>query len=92
MVDATNSLLYKLVLNDAPYVIAAYAVLWLALAGYVTVTLRRLVKLDKEVTLLEDAVATKINGKAQAASVAVPAAAQMPAAAPNPDSDPGDHA
>ena len=94
MVDATNSLLYKLVLNDAPYVIAAYAVLWLALAGYVTVTLRRLVKLDKEVTLLEDAVATKINGKAQAASVAPAAAAQDPAQdpAPAPDSDPGDHA
>ena len=59
MVDATNSLLYQLVLKDAPYVIAAYAVLWLALTGYVTVTLRRLMRLDREVKLLEDAVAAK---------------------------------
>ncbi|MCL2655314.1 MAG: CcmD family protein [Coriobacteriia bacterium] len=63
MVDATNSLLYQLVLKDAPYVIAAYAVLWLALAGYVTVTLRRLMKLDKEVKLLEDAVAAKTEAQ-----------------------------
>lgn len=63
MVDATNSLLYKLVLQDAPFVIAAYAILWFALAGYVTMTLRRLVKLDKEVKLLEDAVAAKTQAR-----------------------------
>ncbi len=63
MLDATNKLLYDLVLKDAPYVIVAYAVLWLALAGYVTVTLRRLLKLDKEVKLLEDAL--KAKSKAQ---------------------------
>jgi CcmD family protein len=63
MVDATNSLLYRLVLTDAPYVIAAYAILWLALAGYVTITLRRLMKLDKEVKLLEGAIATKVSSE-----------------------------
>ncbi|MCL2324788.1 MAG: CcmD family protein [Actinomycetia bacterium] len=63
MLDATNKLLYGLVLRDAPFVIAAYAVLWLALAGYVTVTLRRLIKLDKEVKLLEDAVKARTKAE-----------------------------
>ena len=65
MVNATNSLLFQQAFKDAPYVIAAYAVLWLALAGYVTVTLRRLLKLDKEVKLLEDAVAAKTKKQGQ---------------------------
>jgi len=55
--------LFQQAFKDAPYVIAAYAVLWLALAGYVTVTLRRLMKLDKEVKLLEDAVAAKTKAQ-----------------------------
>jgi CcmD family protein len=52
--DATNAELYKLVLADAPYVIAAYAVLWAALIVYVTLVLRRLLRLEKEMAVLED--------------------------------------
>lgn len=59
LIDPTNTELYKLVLTDAPYVIAAYGILWLALCGYVTLTLGRILKMDKEVSLLEDAVAKK---------------------------------
>ena len=55
MIDPTNTELYSLVLHDAPYVIAAYAVLWAALCGYVTFMLMRMLKMDKEVALLEEA-------------------------------------
>jgi CcmD family protein len=56
---ATNLELYDLVLHDAPFVIGAYGVLWLALCGYVTFMLFRLLKMNKEVSLLEDAIAKK---------------------------------
>jgi len=59
MIEATNTELYDLVLKDAPYVIAAYGLLWLALCGYVTFMLGRMLKMDKEVSLLEDALARK---------------------------------
>lgn len=52
---ATNSELYKLVIHDAPYVIAAYGVIWLAMVGYVTVVLRRLMHLQKEVAIVAEA-------------------------------------
>jgi CcmD family protein len=53
--DPTNKELYTLVLADAPYVVAAYAVLWVALCVYVTMVLRRIMRLEKEIVLLEDA-------------------------------------
>ncbi|MBK5211489.1 MAG: CcmD family protein [Coriobacteriia bacterium] len=53
---ATNSELYKLVLQDAPYVIWAYAILWIALCGYVTFILRRMLKIEKEIDVLSDTV------------------------------------
>lgn len=53
--EATNAELYRLALTDAPYVIAAYGVLWLAFVGYVTIVLRRIMRLEKQVTVLEDA-------------------------------------
>jgi CcmD family protein len=52
--EATNAELYKLALHDAPYVIAAYAVLWVALIGYVTIVLRRIMRLEKEVLVVEE--------------------------------------
>jgi CcmD family protein len=58
-VEATNAELYRLALHDAPYVIAAYAVLWVAFAGYLTMVLRRIMRLEKEVTVLESAVAKR---------------------------------
>ncbi len=51
--DPTNAELYALALHDAPYVIAAYAILWVALVGYVTMVLRRIMRLEKEVGALE---------------------------------------
>lgn len=54
--EATNAELYRLALADAPFVIAAYAVLWAAFAGYVTLVLRRMMKLEREVTILEESV------------------------------------
>ncbi len=56
IVNPTNAELYKLVLNDAPYVIWAYAILWVALIVYVTMVLRRIMRLEKEVAVVEDAV------------------------------------
>jgi len=52
--EATNAELYRLALTDAPYVIAAYGVLWVALIGYVTLVLRRIMRLEKEVVVLEE--------------------------------------
>jgi CcmD family protein len=57
--DPTNAELYKLVLPDAPYVIAAYGVLWIALIGYVSFTLSRLMKLEKEMQLVEESCARR---------------------------------
>ena len=60
--DATNAELYKLVLADAPYVIAAYAILWAALIVYITTVLGRLMRLEKEMAVLEDAAAKRSGG------------------------------
>lgn len=54
--DPTNSELYQLVLKDAPYVIAAYGILWAALVVYITLVLRRLMRLEKEMEIVEDSV------------------------------------
>jgi CcmD family protein len=62
--DATNAELYKLVLADAPYVIAAYAILWVALIAYITTVLTRLMRLEKEMAVLETA-AAKRSGSAE---------------------------
>lgn len=59
--EATNAELYRLALADAPYVIAAYSILWIAFVGYVTIVLRRLVRLEKEVSVLEESVSRRTN-------------------------------
>lgn len=53
--DPTNAELYKLVLHDAPFVIAAYGILWVALITFVGMVFRRLMRLEKEVAVLEEA-------------------------------------
>lgn len=63
--DATNKELYDLVLNDAPYVIAAYAVLWVALCAYITMVLRRVMRVEKEMSVLESAVARKSGAESK---------------------------
>lgn len=64
--DATNLELYRLAIADAPFVIAAYAILWVAFVVYLTMVLRRLIGLEKEISVLEDAVgrrgSDKLNG------------------------------
>ena len=57
--EATNAELYRLALHDAPYVIAAYSILWVAFVGYVTIVLRRMMRLEKQVEVLEDSVARR---------------------------------
>ncbi|MDP2181995.1 MAG: heme exporter protein CcmD [Actinomycetota bacterium] len=57
--DATNAELYKLAMADAPYVIAAYGILWAALIGYVSMVLRRAMRLEKEIAVLEESVARR---------------------------------
>lgn len=57
--EATNAELYRLVLTDAPYVIAAYAILWVAFVAYVTIVLRRMMRLEKEVEVLESAIESR---------------------------------
>lgn len=57
--EATNAELYKLVLVDAPYVIWAYAIIWLALMGYVTAILMRILRLQKDMDALEAAMESK---------------------------------
>jgi len=57
--DPTNAELYRLVLPDAPYVVAAYAVLWVALIGYVSLVLSRLMRLEKEMRLVEESCARR---------------------------------
>jgi CcmD family protein len=55
----TNTEIYTLILHDAPYVIAAYGILWIALIVYVTLVLRRIMRLEKEVTVVEDSVSRR---------------------------------
>lgn len=64
--NATNAELYRLVLADAPYVIWAYGVIWFALCAYVTVILRRLLRIEKEITVLSEAVEEKESKKSVA--------------------------
>lgn len=51
--------LYELVLPSAPYVIAAYAILWASLVVYIGLTFRRLTRLEREMDVLEEAVARR---------------------------------
>jgi DNA-binding Lrp family transcriptional regulator len=60
--DPTNKELYSLVLADAPYVIIAYSVLWAALIVYITTVLRRLMRMEKEMAVLEEAAARRSGG------------------------------
>jgi CcmD family protein len=60
----TNLELYRLALTDAPYVIAAYAILWVAFVGYLTIVLRRMMRLEREVEVLESAVENRSGSAA----------------------------
>lgn len=51
--------IYSLVLPAAPYVLAAYGILWIGLFGYITVVLRRLGRIEAELRVVDDAVARR---------------------------------
>jgi CcmD family protein len=51
--------IYSLVLPAAPFVLAAYGILWVGLFGYITVVLRRLGKIEAELRVVEEAVARR---------------------------------
>ena len=57
--DPVLSEIYKTVLDAAPYVLAAYALLWIGLMGYIAFGIRRVSALEKELTVLEEAVARR---------------------------------
>lgn len=58
-----NLAVYQVVLNGAPYVVAAYALIWVALVGFVGFTFRRVGKLEAELAVVEDSLARR-SGKA----------------------------
>lgn len=68
LMDATNAELYKLVLPDFPFVVAAYAVLWIALVIYVSLVLGRLMKLERDMQLVEEACESKQAAAGSASS------------------------
>ena len=49
--------IYSTILPSAPYVIAAYALLWVALLVYVLMIFRGTKKAERQLMLLEEAVA-----------------------------------
>ena len=51
--------IYSTVLPSAPYIIAAYAIIWLTLLVYVLIVVRGLKKTEAQMALLEEAVARK---------------------------------
>jgi CcmD family protein len=51
--------IYSLVMPAAPYVLAAYGILWFGLFGYITLVLRRLGRIEAELRVVEEAVAKR---------------------------------
>ncbi len=51
--------IYRTVLGAAPWVLAAYALLWIGLMGYIAFMVRRVAGLEKQVGVLEDVVARR---------------------------------
>jgi CcmD family protein len=54
--DVTANTAFSEVSKVAPYVIAAYALIWATLAVYIGLVMRRLGNLEREVTALDEAV------------------------------------
>lgn len=51
-----NNDVYSLVMPAAPYVIAAYGLIWITLVVFVGLAFRRVLRLEKELAIVEDAV------------------------------------
>jgi len=57
--DPVLQQIYQLVEPSLPYVIGAYGALWLGLMVYVGVTMTRVGKLEKQLALVEEALAKR---------------------------------
>lgn len=51
--------MYSTVIPSAPFIIAAYAIVWLALLVYVLVVIRGLKKTEQQMAVLEEMLAKK---------------------------------
>jgi CcmD family protein len=51
--------IYKTVLGAAPYVLAAYTLLWVGLFGYVAFIMVRMNGLEKQIAVLEEAMSRR---------------------------------
>lgn len=57
--DPVLQQIYKTVLGAAPYVLAAYGLLWVGLMGYIALGIRRVSKLEKQLDVLEESLARR---------------------------------
>ncbi len=48
--------IYNTVLGAAPYVLAAYTLLWVGLFGYMMLTFRRVTRVEREMAVVEEAI------------------------------------
>lgn len=53
--------IYKTVLDAAPYVLAAYTLLWVGLFGYVFFVLRRVSQVERELAVVEQAIERRVG-------------------------------
>jgi len=56
--------IYKTVLDAAPYVIAAYFLLWLGFVVYVAYGIRKVTKVEQQLEVLEESLARRGGGGA----------------------------
>jgi CcmD family protein len=57
--DPVLAEIYKTVLGAAPYVLAAYVLLWVGLFGYVAFVMVRMNGLEKQIAVLEEAMSRR---------------------------------
>ena len=55
--------IYSTVVPSAPYIIAAYALMWLALLVYVFIIMRGMKKAEDQMAVLEEAIADKAQAR-----------------------------
>ena len=53
--------MYSTVIPSAPFIIAAYAIVWVALLVYVAIVVRGLKKTEAQMAVLEEAVRAKVG-------------------------------
>jgi hypothetical protein len=51
-----NQEVYQVALNGVPYVAAAYMLIWVTLVAFIGLAFRRVLKLEKELAVVEDAI------------------------------------